>query len=348
MTSVPVAGLWTRHRSVGPIGSPAMAAQQITYASAAPAAWPLRLPEGYPPAEADRLRDRCEELAARAQYGWGHTIDFGSFTMPGLLGSKYLRIAGVLDELGWWPERLDGLHTADVGCFTGGLSLLMADRGAASVAAVDEVPEHLEQCDLVAEAFGVGTVTTHQASLYDLVDRLEPESLDVVMFAGVLYHLSDMLVGMVALSRLLKPGGTLLIETNAVECFDHSYANFARYFGGGWWQPTALCVTDLCEFSGFDRPDVRFYQPGRALARVIKPAEATVPFKRGMNWEFEDLRDARERTLDPGIMAPAPCRHADAGMLARAGLKASERVLQAPMALGYRWRRATRRSRKAR
>jgi 2-polyprenyl-3-methyl-5-hydroxy-6-metoxy-1,4-benzoquinol methylase len=321
----------------------------MTYPLGTPAPWPLRLPDDHPPRSVDELRDQCEAIAARAQYGWGHTIEFGPFTMPGLLGAKYLRIAGVLDEWGWWPERLDGKHVADIGCFTGGLSVLMAARGAASVAAVDEVPEHLEQCDLVAGAFGMDAVTTHQASLFELAERMEPESLDVILFAGVLYHLSDMLVGMVALQRLLRPGGLLIVETNAVECFDHSYANFARYFGGGWWQPTARCVADLCEYSGLgDGAEVRFYQPGRALARVVKPEGATVPFKRGMNWSFEDLRDERERSLDPGIMAPAPCHHADAGMLGRAALRAGERALQAPMSLGYRWRRLTRRSRKAR
>lgn len=40
-----------------------------------------------------------------------------------------------------------------------------------------------------------------------------------------------------------------------------------------------------------------------ALKRDI--AEAEVPFKRGLNWNFTDLRDARPRPLDPAISAPA-------------------------------------------
>jgi SAM-dependent methyltransferase len=65
--------------------------------------------------------------------------------MPGLLGEKYLTLAGVVDRLGWWPTDLTGKQVADVGCFTGGLSVLLAARGAERVAAVDELPEHLEQ-----------------------------------------------------------------------------------------------------------------------------------------------------------------------------------------------------------
>jgi 2-polyprenyl-3-methyl-5-hydroxy-6-metoxy-1,4-benzoquinol methylase len=135
------------------------------HVDAPPAPWPLALPDEVTDAEVDRLRARAEELAERAQYGWGHTIDFGRFTMPGLLGEKYLTLAGVVDRLGWWPTDLTGKRVADVGAFTGGLSVLLAARGAEQVAAVDELGDHLEQCRLVADAFGLDAVTTHAASL---------------------------------------------------------------------------------------------------------------------------------------------------------------------------------------
>lgn len=316
-----------------------MPAKTTTYPIGEKAAWPLRLPDDTPAARVDELRAEAARLTDAAQYGWGHTIDFGPFTQPGLLGDKYLRIAGTLDEWGWWPRSLEGRRVADVGAFTGGLSVLMAARGAASVEAVDEVPEHLAQCALVAAAFGLtDRVHPRQASLYELRSQLEAGSLDLVLLAGVLYHASDMLVGLVAMQELLQPGGTLLVETNAVECWDHSYANYGRYFGGMWWQPTALCLQDMAEHAGFERPEVRFYQPGRALARLVKPEGATVPFRRGLHWPVADLRDDVERGLDPSVMAPAPCHHAEAGMLARTALRAADRALKLPMALGYRWR----------
>ena len=52
-----------------------------------------------------------------------------------------------------------------------------------------------------------------------------------------------------------------------------------------------------------------------------------------------------ERGLDPSVMAPAPCHHAEAGMLARTALRAADRALKVPMALGYRWRHRNRRAR---
>lgn len=315
------------------------------YATAPAASWPLSLPEDTSPERVAELRASAEALAERAQYGWGHTVPFGPFTMPGLLGEKHLRIAGLLDDLGWWPRDLTGMRVADVGCFTGALTALMAQRGAEEVAAIDELPDHLAQCQLIADAFGLKSITTHERSLYELRDELPDASFDVILCAGVLYHLSDMLVGLIDLQRLLEPGGVLLLETNAVENFEHSYANYGRYVGGMWWQPTAACIQDMCEHAGFERPDVRFYQPGRALARVVKPADARVPFTRGLNLPIEDRRDPVERTLDPGQMAPAPDLGAEAGMLRRALIRAAQSALRLPMRLGYLYRKVERRRR---
>ncbi|HEY1474621.1 MAG TPA: class I SAM-dependent methyltransferase [Pseudolabrys sp.] len=246
-----------------------------------------------------------ERLAGASQYGWGHTIDFGPFRKVGLLGESYLAIAGVLDNWGWWPERLEEMRVADVGCFTGGLSLLMAHRGAAIVHAVDEIPEHLAQCAFLAETFAKPAVRPILRSVYRLREEIEPGSLDLILLAGVLYHLSDMLVGLHALRELLKPGGVLLIQSNAVDDFDHSYANFGRFFAGMWWQPSGLCVRDMCEFMGYENCDVRFYAPYRCLARAIR-MEGEIPFRRGLNWTFEALRDRKPRTLDSSVMAPVP------------------------------------------
>lgn len=317
-------------------------------ATAPPAAWPFSLPADLPAAEVQQVRERVQQAADAAQYGWGHTVDFGPFVQPGLLGSKYLELAGLVDAWGWWPQDLTGRSVADIGAFTGGLSMVLASRGATVVHAVDEVPEHLAQCALMAEVFHVSNVRTVEASLYDLTSHIEPGSLDVVLLAGVLYHLSDMIVGLAVCGRLLKPGGVLVVESNAVECFDHSYANFGRYFEGMWWQPTGLCIQDMSELSGFERADVRFYKPGRALARMVKPEGSTVPFKRGVNLDFADLRDEVERTRDSSLMAPAPDAHASSALVRRVASRAGERAFRRTLELGYRASRAAKARRASR
>ncbi len=146
------------------------------------------------------------------------------------------------------------------------------------------------------------------SSLYDLPQHIAPASLDLILLSGVLYHLSDMLVGLVATQHLLKENGVLLIESNAVECYDYSYANFGRFFAGMWWQPTARCIQDMCEFAGFP-PQVRFYMAGRCLVRAVKPPGARLQFRRGLNLPFANRLDEVPRPMDQSIMSPAPCKH---------------------------------------
>jgi SAM-dependent methyltransferase len=224
-----------------------------------------------------------------------------------LLGNDYLAIAGGLDEWEWWPRRLDGMRVADVGCFTGGLSLILADRGAEIVYAVDEIPEHVAQCAYLAQTFSATNVCPVVRSVYQLREAIPPASLDLVLLSGVLYHLSDMLVGLRAVRELLRPNGLLLIQSYAIADFEHSYANFGRFVAGRWWQPTALCIRDMLEFMGFRDVELRFHHPQGCIGRA-RPAEADIPFKRGLNWQFDDLNDARPRSLDASLMAPAPDR----------------------------------------
>lgn len=252
------------------------------------------------------ISDEAQRLAARSPYGWGHSLTFPDGSrIDGLLGEAYLDIARHLDEYRFWPRALNDLVVADVGCFSGGLSLLMAQRNARQVFAIDELPRHVEQCRLTVRAFGADHVVPIETSIYQLESHLPAASLDLILCSGVLYHLSDMLVGLVILQTLLKPGGVLLIESNAIDDFERSYANFGRFYAGMWWQPSALCIVDMLDFTGFATPDIRFYLPQRCLARAVKPTAATVPFKRGMNYRFADINDERPRTLDPSVMRPA-------------------------------------------
>jgi SAM-dependent methyltransferase len=275
----------------------------MAYPEASPAAWPLSLPADIPETKIKEIAAEGDRLADASPYGWGHTIDFGAFRKAGLLQEGYLKIAGLLDHWNWWPQRLDGLRIADVGCFTGGSSLLMAHRGAAVVYAADEVPEHLAQCAFLVRTFGVETIRPILRSAYRLREDIAPGSLDVILLSGVLYHLSDMLIGLYAMRELLKPGGLLLVQSNGIDDFKQSYANFGRFIAGRWWQPSGLCIQDMLHFMGYENAEVRFYKANVCLARASTTGR-DIPFKRGLNWPFENIRDAVARPIDGRLMAP--------------------------------------------
>lgn len=254
----------------------------------------------------DEIKQKIEKLSEVSPYGWGHEFDLGSLKIEGQLGNNYLKIVENLDSLKWFPKSMNGLTVADVGCYSGGISMIMASREAEKIFSIDEIKERLEQCKFMSELFKIKTINCIHSSLYQLLDHIEPNSLDLVVCSGVLYHLSDMLVGLLILQKLLKPGGILILESNAVDSFDYSYANFGRFYAGMWWQPSALCIKDMVEHMGFNSPDIKFYTAGRCLARAIKPDKPAVPFKRGMNWKFETLIDEKIVPMKYDVMRPAP------------------------------------------
>ena len=275
----------------------------MSYQTIPKAEWPLKLPANTPQEQLDAISEHVEVLASAAQYGWGHTINFGPFEKKGILDEGFLQIAGALDSWAWWPKDLTDQSVADVGCFTGGLSLFLATRNPSIVYAVDELPDHLAQCSYLAEVFQQKCIRPVESSVYSLLKHLPQNSMDLILLSGVLYHLSDMWVGLYAMRCLLKPGGTLLIESNAIDDFEQSYANFGRFYAGMWWQPSGLCIQDMCEFTGFEDIEVRFYEKNRCLARAIR-SDKDISFKRGTHWNFDSLKDAHPRPMDPSIMAP--------------------------------------------
>ncbi len=250
------------------------------------------------------MQRRVDELADRAQYGWGHTMNFGPFEKVGVLQDGYLNIVGHLDKWGWWPTSLQGMRVADVGCCSGGITAFLAHRGAAEILAVEEIPEFAEQCRYVAELFELKQIKLLLTSLYQL-PKYEVGPFDLILLSGVIYHLSDMLMGLLIMRDLLTVGGTLLIESGAVADDKRSYADFCRYAYGSWWRPTTLCLKDMCEFMGFSDVGVRMYRDGHALARMVKADNDEIRFKRGINYPFANLRDKELRTMDHSIMAPA-------------------------------------------
>jgi SAM-dependent methyltransferase len=286
---------------------------------------PYKLPFNMPAAEVAAVRSKVEALASAAQYGWGHTIDFGPFVQPGLLAEEYLGIADLLDERSWWPKSLAGMTVADVGCYTGGLLLYMAGRRPAKIYGVDELPTHLDQARFLVDLYKIPNVTFIEDSVYRLNDKIPEQSVDIILLSGVLYHLSDMLLGLYLMRRLLKKGGTLIIESNGVNDMRQSYANFGRFKSGMWWQPSGLSIIDMCQFMGFEDVDLFFYKKNRCLARATRASLDEIPFKRGINWEFDDLTDASRRQFGLSGMAPVAPRRPPKHLAAQARMYARKR-----------------------
>ena len=104
----------------------------------------------------------------------------------------------------------------DVGCGTGTLSLLLAERGLA-VTGIDSSPRMLELAERKAAAAGAG--------IRFLIDdagspALAPGQFDLVLGRHILWALPDPAATLVRWSNLLRPGGRMVL----IEGFWHTGA----------------------------------------------------------------------------------------------------------------------------
>jgi SAM-dependent methyltransferase len=111
----------------------------------------------------------------------------------------------VLDLLG----DVGGLRVLDAGCGPGFYSAELVARGA-TVVGFDASPEMVR---LAAERVGgAGTFRAHD--LARPLDWLDDESFDAAVLALVIHHVDDRLGALRELSRVLRPGGVLVVSTH--------------------------------------------------------------------------------------------------------------------------------------
>ena len=116
-----------------------------------------------------------------------------------------------LDEIGVPPD-LSGLRALDIGTWDGPSAFELERRGA-TVTALDIQDPDITVFNAVKEIKN-SSATYVRCSVYDAL----PEALgtyDLVLFAGVYYHLKNPVLSLQRIRRLLKDGGALFIEGGA-------------------------------------------------------------------------------------------------------------------------------------
>lgn len=155
----------------------------------------------------------------RAWYGWGHDHDFGSFQVAGRMGTRHVwMLSRFFDQFGVPLDAIRGKRVLDVGCWTGGMSLVLAGLGA-EVVAIDPVVRHLEPLELLKKSFALGALTSRPISIYDLDAGEVGGAFDTVFCTGVIYHHTDPFVALRRLYNVMRPGAWLCVETMST---DHS------------------------------------------------------------------------------------------------------------------------------
>jgi tRNA (mo5U34)-methyltransferase len=182
------------------------------------------------------------------------------------------------------PADMRGMRALDIGCNAGFYSIALANRGA-QVLGIDVDPHYLRQAEWARERFGLerSRLSLAQMQVYDLA-RL-PETFDVVLFLGVLYHLRHPLLALDILHEHVVTDMFVFqsmlrgsIETRAIardyefwerDQFDapgyplmyfveHKYAHDPT----NWWIPNRACAEAMLRSSGFeilDHPEAEVF-----------------------------------------------------------------------------------------
>jgi len=205
--------------------------------------------------------ERQRDLSIK--FHWGHNHDFGAFALEGRMGDRHLAILAAFGErFKALPQDLAGCKVLDIGCWTGGTSLLLCAMGA-KVVAIEEVKKYVEAVQFLKTSFCLGNLEVRHMSLYDCVTPEFQDAFDYVLFSGVLYHLTDPILGLRLVFNCLRDGGKCLLETAAVQSGDRILAYEGPDFfhsgdksslsrgGWNWFLPSPPAVRQMMQDVGF-------------------------------------------------------------------------------------------------
>jgi SAM-dependent methyltransferase len=243
--------------------------------------------EGYSESELEWQRDLS------VKFHWGHNHDFGEFSVEGRMGDRHINLLANFTTL--FPISLqdfEGREVFDIGCWTGGTTLLLSALGS-KVFAIEEVRKYAEMVAFLSQSFGIeDRVTVEARSIYSCNSAEFSCRFDIVHFPGVIYHLSDPIVALRILYNALKIGGIILIESagiNTVEPYCRFWGNKTVQktpdSGWAWFWPSPSALSRMMREAGFDQvntlwhlPSGRIYGYGKKVSHVgICKAGLSVP-----------------------------------------------------------------------
>lgn len=210
---------------------------------------------------ADELSHQ-RDLSIRFQ--WGHDHDFGSFKLKGQMSGRHLSLMREFSHRFHLDLRtFQGKDVLDVGCWTGGTTLLLHALGA-RVFAVEEVRKYARMVEYLAQAFGISDrVEVGARSLYSLNEEPFRDRFDIVYFPGVVYHLTDPVLALRILFNTCRQGGIILVESAGIDD-SRAVCRFegGRVFRGGraenltrrgwnWFIPSCSALERMMTEAGF-------------------------------------------------------------------------------------------------
>ena len=197
------------------------------------------------------------------------------------------------DEIGI-PQDISGLRALDVGAWDGVYTFEFAKRGAKATALDIQDPD--------VTIFNVARRTLNaqvnyiRGSVYDLAEKTHGK-YNIVLFAGVYYHLKNPVLAFQRIREVLEDDGWLyiegatcsrylarqlassvpgasfeslmrLVDRMPISLFDHDHQIYPNW--SNWWFPTTSCLHGMLSDSGFFDIELRLRPNSLAAPTALR------------------------------------------------------------------------------
>ncbi|MBI5033446.1 MAG: DUF1698 domain-containing protein [Chloroflexi bacterium] len=186
------------------------------------------------------------------------------------------------------PRALDGMSVLDVGCNAGFFSIQLKLLGAGKVVGIESWEDYYKQAEWCKKIWNVDIDYRLQDA--HSLDTMQ-EKFDLVIFAGVLYHLKNPLQVLEQMGRLCED--TIWVETEIIpedprNCLyvgqgtykgirvTACHKGFMKFIEGdelngdpsNWWVPDTECVIGMLRTAGFKYFSAPVYVMERRLILI--------------------------------------------------------------------------------
>jgi 2-polyprenyl-3-methyl-5-hydroxy-6-metoxy-1,4-benzoquinol methylase len=224
---------------------------------------------------AAREGNRQEKLDRAAKMKWFHALDFGDCQSSGRFpeGTPQNRtLYGVMDLLK--DVDVAGKQCLDVGTAHGICAFNMASRG--GIVTATDIFESASPPFLLARDLLNLEVDYRAGTSFDnILSVLGEHRYDVMVCAGVLYHMLNPFDSILKARKLLKPKGIFVLETAYDPSVKGATIDFNAVSGRlkevyTYWIPSESAVLGMMRFAGFDVMSVRTIQKPDRIAVIAE------------------------------------------------------------------------------
>ena len=238
------------------------------------------------------------EAFIKKQPFWYHRIYLGNglYTMPPTFPD---RVWALIKPT--FPADLKGASMLDVGSNAGFFSILAKLRGAGRVLGVESLDFFVEQAEYIRAIWQMD-IENRLMDAHDI--RLIDETFDLVMFAGILYHLKNPLQVLEDIGQRCRDA--VVVETEVIPEDPRNLViarvgkrgraqltpttrGFMKFYesdelnedGSNWWAPDTECLLGMLRVAGFkyfSRPI--YHTPGRILLIAAKHEQSRLDWKK--------------------------------------------------------------------